>query len=691
MTDPLVIEFDCKGEIPDRAVPRLREARRLAFGDQKVRLLQGPNGLGFGVPAPTPTIPFSSVIRFPKGQHYISAAMKRHVGIFPDIPERTLFLDIETHNAGREYEMPRNEFVRLGQYAWGWDGGIVLTSDVDEILDAIEAADLVIAHNGHTFDFSVLLGDRALDLTFEGRLFDTFVHANMVFPPPSTYTNRAGRKLIDTDKPKGAMGWLGLDNLAFQLRLEGKIGSLADIAKRYNPEGTSRADLDFGLIPLDDPEFREYAEQDIVALRGVARELLNARPISEYDRREQVKAAINGQMSRNGIRLDIDAAKARVNEIETRKNELLAKLNEQYGFPIEGKMPWRTKAGKEAIFKILADHGITKQTRPNWPLTDTGNLSLSGPALKEITEGTDAEELGTDLGILAGQRPLAQQALDYVRGDGRVHPSIHAVQRSGRCSVTEPGMTTWSARGPGAVEKQYFIPTEGHKMLEFDLSNADQRIIAALSGDTAYAARFDEGVDGHEINGRLMFGAKYDTDPAYYRNLAKAPGHALTYGAGAKRLAAISGLDVETMYRFVDNFYDKYPLVAEWTAKVRAQGERYDQVTNAWGRDMIIDRYWNEERGEWSSKAWTQAPALHGQSGTTEVCYDGLIRMYHYDRRLLNWVICPIHDAILMDVPEDETEYVRKAVKECLETTINGVHFPVSSGPDGDNWFAAGH
>src|SRR5690606_33681933 len=104
-------------------------------------------------------------------------------------------------------------------------------------------------------------------------------------------------------------------------------------------------------------------------------ELLNARPISEYDRREQIKAAINGQMSRNGIRLDIDAAKARVNEIETRKNELLAKLNEQYGFPIEGKMPVSVSGQFGRVcFVIPWSARILKQTRPNWPLTDTGNL-----------------------------------------------------------------------------------------------------------------------------------------------------------------------------------------------------------------------------------------------------------------------------------------------------------------------------
>lgn len=692
MESRLRIEYNSKTPINNRARMLIRDGRRQALPDTKVRFEQGDNGIGFGVPAPVETLPLTTLGRYPQGHNYIAAAINRYLDVWPDLPKRALFLDIESHNAGMEYDMPLEEFFRLGQYAWGWDGEIRLTTNLDEVLNAIHEADIVFAHNGHTFDYSVLLGDRSLDLTFDGKLFDTFVHANMVFPAPSTYTNRDGRKLVKTDTPRGTMRWLGLDNLCFQLRLPGKIGSLAEIAKEYNPEGTLKADLDYGLIPLDDETFLEYARQDIVALRHLVRELLNARPVSDYDKREQIKAAINGQMARNGIRLNIPAAQARVDELEQRKNELLTRLHEQYGFPVEGKAPWATKKGKEAIISILADHGITPITRPSWPRTATGNLSLGKDALAEITEGTEAEELGRDLGVLSGQRPLAQQALDYVRGDGRVHPSMHAVQRSGRISVTEPGMTTWSARGPGAVEKAYFVPSEGHKFLEFDFSNADQRIIAALSGDREYLGRFDEGVDGHEINGRLMFGDEtYDSDPAYYRNLAKAPSHAMTYGAGAKKLAAISGLDELTMFRFVDNFYERYPDVARWTAQVRKDGERDDAVTNPWGRRMVIERYWNEDRGEWSSKAWTQAPALLGQSGTTEVMYDGLIKMYHHDRRLLQWVVCPIHDAILLDVPEDEVDYAREAVPYCLEQEINGVPFPLASGPAGDDWCEAGH
>lgn len=686
----VIIEYASRGEIPDRIIPALRKARRIAFPDEKVRLLPGENGLGFGVEAPTETQSFANLVKWPQPQNYVAAAMKRHLDIYPEIPEKTLFLDIETHNAGKEYDMPVEEFFRLGQMGWGWHGEIMTTTCLNEVLNAMRYADLIVAHNGHIFDFSVLLGDEALDMAFAGRLLDPFVQANLVFPAPSSYKNRDGRTLVKTDTPKGTMRWLGLDNLCYQLRLPGKVGSLREIAVKYNPEGTPVADLDYGLIPVDDLDFVTYARQDIVALRHLVREILNARPMSDYDKREQVKYAINAQISRNGIRVNGTAAQARIEEIEDRRSELLTKLHAQYDFPTEGKAPWSSKKGKEAIFRILADHGITRKTRPNWPLTDTGNLSLGKDALDAITKGTNAEELGRDLGILSGQRPLARQALDYVRGDGRVHPAIHAVQRSGRNSVTEPGMTTWSARGPGAIERAYFVPTEGHKFISFDLSNADQRIIAALSGDKEYAARFEPGMDGHEINGRLMFGTKYDNDPAYYRNAAKAPGHALTYGAGAKRLAAISGLELHTMYTFIDNFYEKYPLVAEWTERVRLRGKTDNAVTNAWGREMPIDKYWDEERG-WTSKAWTQAPALHGQSGTTELMADGLIKMYHYDRRLLTWVVCPIHDEILMDVPEGEVDYVYSAVRDCMEQTINGVNFPVSYGTPGDTWYEAGH
>ena len=680
----------------------VRRAKHAVWGTNPVHLNQRDDDaiLGFGTDAPVRTLSPSQIITFPAALEMVTAALHRVKGTYPDIPAKTLFLDIETHNAGREYDMPLEDFFRLGQYGWGWNGDIVLTTDLADVLAQMEEADLIVAHNGLGFDFRVLLGNSAIDYAHQRKLLDTFVLGNLVFPAPDTFTMRNGHRQSQGDSPSGTMKWLSLDNLCFQLNVGGKEGDLKALARMHNPPKTKTEDLDFSLIPVDDPDFLAYARQDIVSLRDVTRDILNARPMQEYDWRDHMRTAIDAQMTINGILLDRDLAQARVDELAAKRGELLTRLSADYDFPTTGKMPWRSSVGKDAIFKILSDNGITLFTRPNWKRSEkTGVPSLGGEVLVQITEGTDAEELGTMLAQLMGQRPLAQQALDYCAKDGRVHCSYSGLQRSGRRSSTKVGLTTWTARGPGAEEKAYFIAPPGHSMLEMDLSNADQRIVAALSGDREYAKRFEEGVDGHEINGRLMFGDRlYDTDPAHHRDLSKPAGHALPYGAGVnklhetanRKLADSDKIPLENIQRFVDGFMNKYPGVAKWMTKVREEGES-GWVTNAWGRRMPIGNWTNPKNGEVKSRSWTQSPALHGQSGTNEILTDGLISMYEYDKNLILWLSATIHDAILMTVPDEFVGYVQKIVPELVEQKFRGIDFPLESGKPASNWYAAGH
>src|SRR5690606_33597173 len=219
-------------------------------------------------------------------------------------------------------------------------------------------------------------------------------------------------------------------------------------------------------------------------------------------------------ISSNGFRVDQETARKRVAELEKRRNEILQTLSEKYGFPSDGDAPWATTEGKAAIMAALADHGMTPET-VDWPKTDgwknkaakvaeskskardleekvrgwkeelkagelparslqarerwvesasreiqerkknplppAFGLSLSGETLVALTAGTPAEDIGQALAELKGQRSLAQLALDSVHPDGFAHPDITMLQRSGRWSTTEPGLTAGTARGEGAV------------------------------------------------------------------------------------------------------------------------------------------------------------------------------------------------------------------------------------------------
>ena len=674
----LTIGYETTTPLGQLALETVRAVVRSVFGDQQVKFVREAGAkLHFGVNAP-------ASYQLASGSLQAFEALRRVLRTYlPDQPQnpwegrfehsKVLYLDIETHEAERRWGMSLPEFFRLGQFSFGNDPTVTLTPDYREVLEACNQADGIIAHNGHPFDFSVLLGNAALDLALDNRLFDTMVYANLACPAPHMFKMRPKeggkpRTVITEGKPEMVSMWLSLDNLAFKFDLPGKEGDLKALAKKYGG---------FGLIPVDDPEYRAYAEQDIHLLRGVTTELLYVHTPTEYDWREQTKAAIDAQMSRNGLHVDVPAAQKRVADLAERKAELLSELVE-YGLPQEGKMPWRTTSGKTAVIRALTKFGLNPEETPGWPQLKTGP-SLSGPVIIEFTSGTDAAEFGISLAELQGQRSLAEQALTYLCSDGRIHPTISGWQMSGRRSVTKPGLTTWGERNP--IDKEYLVASEGRKLIEFDLSNADQRIVAALSGDPEYAKRFLPGADGHEISGRLMYGSiAYDSDPEAHRKIAKALSHAYAYGAGSRRLAATAKQSLELAERFVAAMKRAYPGVIAWQNRVRDLAAR-GFVINRWGRRIMVDK----------ERAYTQAPAAHGQSGTSEVLYDGMIKMARRDIRLIYWLVCPVHDAILMDVPDDHIDYVHKVVPECMVQTINGIEFPVSAGPAGRTWAEARH
>src|SRR5690606_35380742 len=145
-------------------------------------------------------------------------------------------------------------------------------------------------------------------------------------------------------------------------------------------------------------------------------------------------------------------------------------------------------------------------------------------------------------------------ALDSMHPEGVVHPDITMLERSGRWYSTKPGLTDWSARGEGEIEKQNFIQHSEHEsLLELYYTNADARFVAAISGDRKYAERFEPGADGHLINAYAAWGKEtVDSDPKTYRQMAKPLGHGWSYGGRAKGLARASGLPESTAKTFVD-------------------------------------------------------------------------------------------------------------------------------------------
>jgi DNA polymerase-1 len=597
------------------------------------------------------------------------------------VDSRTLVFDIETHSAELIWSMPPEEFVRLIGYKW-LGKEVVLTDDLEELRKQIMRARLIVGHNISHFDLPAVFGTKSdvpLSLTMRRKVYDTWVHAALVNPAPYEYTNRFG-KVTKCIKPEQMTKWFSLDEQAHQLGVPGKAMELKVLAKEFGG---------FGQIPTDDGRFREYLIGDVNAAEAVALALLDKGPLDKYAMREQELAARAFIIRSNGFRVDDPLAQARVDELTAKRDKIMAGLVENYGFPTEGASPWATTAGKDAIFAALKDAGITARTRKDWPKTATGNLSLGGDALLQITAGTEAEEFGRALAELKGQRSLAQLALDSQYPDGFAHPEITMLQRSGRWSTTKPGLTVWTARGPGAIEKSYFAPDNDDEVLiEIDYSNADARGVAALSGDRNYAKRFEPGQDGHLLNAIAAWGEKAvmasDEAKKKFRQMAKPLGHGWSYGGGYKTLSRQAGVPLADAKKFCEGMAWNFSDIVNWQERVRAFARQHGYVVNEWGRKLYVEE----------GREFTQAPALLGQNVTREIVCDAILAMPLSELRRVK---AQIHDALVFSVPKDNWEWWRDRLVKRMTTKFGPrkggqvIEFPVEAGNPGANWYEAGH
>lgn len=637
--------------------------------------------------------------------------------------DKHLIFDIETHSVKERYGWTPREFFRLGGFVWGESDQVTLTADFDEMLEAIRSADVVIGHNIHFFDLSVLFGrdsDEPLVMSREQRILCTLIHATLANPAPEGfYEGRNGR--VRSKTVAEYRKWYSLDNQAYQLGTDGKSADLKSLASEYGtyrpemigPDGepllyksgkqkgqpklaTKREPIPgvccgYGAIPLDLPKFREYLTQDVLCGREVARGLLEKHPMTHYAWREQVKAGIDAQISRNAFRLDIPKATLRVRDMAETYAHGLNDLHERFGLPLQGKKPLASKLGKEVLLLALKSVGVKEMALER---TGNGAPSFGGDSVRKACgwvevdgawvrpEGVreDALDLAELVAVLAGQRSLPELALASVHPDGLVHPDIWPGQRSGRKSTTEPGLTVWDNN-----HKDYWLPdSDDHVLIEIDASNADARCVAAESGDRNFAVRFQPGQDGHMINAIAAWGRdQVETDPKRYRQDAKPGGHAWGYRVGPARLAKTLGVPFPEAKRFLDNLNRAFPDVVRWQDYITEFGTDNGFVVNDWGRRMPI-----------TGSAYTQGPALIGQSSTNEIIADGLIKL---PNRYIRMIKVTIHDAILLSMPRATLDRDLPFVVACFTRSWKPrghgqeIEFPFEHGPAGRTWLEAIH
>ena len=487
-------------------------------------------------------------------------------------------------------------------------------------------------------------------------------HPDLKFPWSKSHDTMLMARLFDNEASAG------LKPLSEKL-----WGRKATIGQELLKQTMENTGTDWNTVPLDAPAYRTYSGVDVILTARMYRHFNDVHSGSmrqPYEVEMQARR-ICSQMEYRGMRIDTEYC-----------SEKAAQLNKYVEDAIEyAQGKWGVKLGSTKDLGVwFTGQGadILETTGTGQPKMDEDSLThlinqgyeLADLALK-ARKATKIKSTYLDNFILFGEH-----------SGGIVHPQINTMAaKTGRMSITNPALQTLP-RDDKTVRPS-IIPHEGDVLISSDLDQVEMRLAGALSHDSRIIEDFrvadTTGPDFFTSSGRTIYSdpEMVKSDPR--RATVKTYWYSSLYGAGVRKQAVAAGVPVETMQRLAADVRSAYTELEAFKKKVvstcetMARDGQRPYVTTYTGRRLYVP----------TDRTYVAVNYLI-QSTAAEVFKYNLIDLSMSG--LDEYLVCPVHDEILLSAPKDEVDDIVPIVNECMTTSDFDIPLPGECGEPMDRW-----
>lgn len=250
----------------------------------------------------------------------------------------------------------------------------------------------------------------------------------------------------------------------------------------------------------------------------------------------------------------------------------------------------------------------------------------------------------------------------------------------------DPNLQNIPNRGElGAELRKAFIASKGKVLLAADYSQIELRIMAHLADDSGLKSAFQENIDIHALTASRIFKIPVASISKDQRNVGKTMNFATLYGQGPRALSRQLNVDFMTAKGYIEEYFQQFPKVRQWMAKVLEEGYKCGYVETIWGRRRYIPELQSSNR--MFKAAGERAAVNHPVQGTSA----DMIKkaMIEIDRALHGQdcqMILQVHDELVFECDPKSLEETAKMVKDKMEQAL-GLSVPVKAEvKSGKNW-----
>lgn len=539
-----------------------------------------------------------------------------------------------------------------------------------------EAARTTLAHphrefTAHNAPYDAQVVDRHLGVRLEDlmpRIRDTRIHAHLLDP-------RA--------KSEGGLG-LRLKDLAAVYVDPSAPDTEDGLTAEFRRLGLTK-DTGYARVPLENETYLLYAGLDtllVSALDAALLPVVTGLGVGHLSDFEHEIALILAVLQRRGMALDVPYTQSLVDGLRA-EGERWKAVAREYGLSSVNS-PAQVAAKLIDMGETLTERtesGAYKVDRA--VLLSLADLDRSWKRIGAREPNPVAEAVVRAKRADKWRTAYAEALLDLRDPADRVHPVLGGLMaRTARMSVSHPPLqqlpsSDWTIR-------RAFVADPGWVMAGIDFQAVEMRVLAALADVKAmkqairdgrdlhaFTVALVEGLDPAEVEARIAAG---DKELSKKRKLFKGVGFGKVYGGGASTLARQTGAPIESVKAGIAGYDRAYPEIKRFTRAIQreAQFGRREVVTPT-GRHLPMDR----------DRSYAGLNYLI-QSTARDLLAQALVNVRAAG--LLDYVLLPIHDELLIQAPEADIAEVTEAVRREMTTEFRGVPIDAEGEIFGRSW-----
>jgi len=162
-----------------------------------------------------------------------------------------------------------------------------------------------------------------------------------------------------------------------------------------------------------------------------------------------------------------------------------------------------------------------------------------------------------------------------------------------------------------------------------------------------------------------VFDVTMDQVTTAQRTAAKAINFGLMYGMSAFRLGHDLDISREDAQQYMDDYFGRIPQVSAWIEATKERAREVGYVETLYGRRRLIPDIYSRD---FSDRMAAEREAVNTvvQGTAADLIKRAMIRVYDNLRQIESGarMLLQVHDELLLEVPEDEVDAVRKLLVE---------------------------